>query len=226
MRISHYLPKLTRLQIIVHIAALVPLIWLIFDYLRDNLTYNPIQAATLRTGRYALVFLVLSLACTPMNTIFRFRQAIKIRRTLGLYAFMYASIHFMIFLVVDYRFDFRLISEEIIGKRYIIAGFIAGLFLLPLAITSTRGWMKRLGINWKQLHKLVYVAGLLAVTHYIWVVKSDYRFPLMVGGLVVLLLFARIPRVRKFLANQNISRRMVRITSKREIKLRNININE
>jgi len=139
---------------------------------------------------------------------------------------MYASIHFMIFLVVDYRFDFRLISEEIIGKRYIIAGFIAGLFLLPLAITSTRGWMKRLGINWKQLHKLVYVAGLLAVTHYIWVVKSDYRSPLLVGGLVVLLLVARIPRVRNFLANQNISRRMMRITSKRENKLRNIEISE
>ncbi|MCJ7660885.1 MAG: sulfoxide reductase heme-binding subunit YedZ, partial [Anaerolineales bacterium] len=173
--------RFTKFQIFVHIAALTPLAWLILDYFTDNLTFNPIQAVTLRTGRYAIILLVLSLACTPINTIFGFRQAIKVRRPLGLYAFMYASIHFMIFLGVDYRFNLGLIFEEIITKRYIIAGFTAGLILLPLAITSTKGWMKRLGIRWKQLHKFVYIAGLLAVTHYIWVVKSDYRLPLAVG---------------------------------------------
>jgi len=203
-----YSPRFTKVQIFVHIAALTPLVWLILDYFTDNLTFNPIQAVTLRTGRYAIILLVLSLACTPINTIFGFRQAIKVRRPLGLYAFLYASIHFMIFLGVDYRFNLGLIFEEIITKRYIIAGFTAGLLLLPLAITSTKGWMKRLGIRWKQLHKFVYIAGLLAVTHYIWVVKSDYRLPLTVGAVLVLLLIARIPSVRKYLANLNISRRL------------------
>lgn len=214
-------PRFTKIQIFVHLAALTPLVWLFLDYLTDNLTFNPIQAVTLRTGRYAIILLVLSLACTPINTIFGFRQAIKARRALGLYAFMYASIHFMIFLGVDYRFDLGLIFEEIVNKRYIIAGFTAGLILLLLAITSTRGWMKRLGIRWKQLHKLVYIAGLLAVTHYIWVVKTDYRLPLAIGVVLVLLLIARIPLVRKYLANQNISRRLKGIFSNRVKRSRN-----
>lgn len=214
-------PRLTKFQIIVHIAALIPLAWLIVDYFTDNLTFNPIQAVTLRTGRYAIILLVLSLACTPVNTIFGFRQAIKVRRPLGLYAFLYASIHFMIFLGLDYRFNLGLIFEEVITKRYIIAGFSAGLILLPLAITSTKGWMKRLGIRWKQLHKFVYIAGLLAVTHYIWVVKSDYRLPLAVGVFLVFLLIARIPTVRKYLANLNISRHLKGIFSNRVKRAQN-----
>jgi sulfoxide reductase heme-binding subunit YedZ len=216
MKTRLQIPRFTKFQIIVLIAALIPLIWLIFDYLTDNLTFNPIQAATLRTGRYALILLVLSLACTPVNTIFGFRQVIKVRRALGLYAFMYASIHFVIFLGVDYQFDLGLIFEEIVNKRYIIAGFLAGLILLPLAITSTKGWMKRLGIRWKKLHKFVYLAGLLAVTHYVWVVKSDYRVPLLVGLIVLLLLAARIPTVRKYLAYLNIGRRLTGFISNRK----------
>ena len=208
-------PRFTKFQIFVHIAALIPLAWLMLDYFTENLTFNPIQAVTLRTGRYAIILLVLSLACTPINTIFGFRQAIKVRRPLGLYAFLYASIHFMVFLGVDYRFNLGLIFEEIVTKRYIIAGFSAGLILLPLAITSTKGWMKRLGIRWKQLHNLVYIAGMLAVTHYIWVVKSDYRLPLAVGVFLVFLLIARIHAVRKYLANLNISRRLKGIFSNR-----------
>jgi sulfoxide reductase heme-binding subunit YedZ len=215
MKDRYSFPRFTKFQIFVHLAALTPLVWLIFDYLTDNLTFNPIQAATFRTGRYAIVLLVLSLACTPINTIFGFRQVIKVRRALGLYAFMYASIHFMIFLGVDYRFDLGLIFEEIVGKRYIIAGFTAGFLLLPLALTSTKGWMKRLGIRWKQLHKLAYLAGLLAVTHYIWVVKSDYRVPLAVGVILVLLLMARIPRVRKYLANLRPTNNLKALFSKR-----------
>lgn len=215
MKFRFPFPRFSKFQILIHLAALTPLVWLIFDYLTDNLTFNPIQAATLRTGRYAIILLVLSLACTPINTILGFRQVIKVRRALGLYAFMYAGIHFMIFLGVDYRFDLGLIFEEIVGKRYIIAGFTAGLILIPLAITSTRGWMKRLGVRWKQLHKLTYLAGLLAVTHYIWVVKSDYRVPLAVGVIVVLLLVARLPKIRKHLANLRATRRVKAFISKR-----------
>lgn len=192
--------KFTKFQLLVHIGALLPLIILIWDAANQNLTVNPIQEATLRTGKTALILLVLTLACTPANTIFGFRQAIKVRRALGLYAFMYMAIHFFIFLGIDYGFDLRLISLELVEKRYVLVGFATLLILLPLAITSTRGWQRRLGKTWKRLHKWIYLAGILAVFHYIWVVKSDIREPLIYGAIVLLLLIARIPAVRKRLS--------------------------
>ncbi|MCK4976213.1 MAG: ferric reductase-like transmembrane domain-containing protein, partial [Anaerolineales bacterium] len=113
----------------------------------DNLTANPIQAVTLRTGKTALVLLVLTLAVTPINTLFGFRQLLKVRRALGLYTFLYISIHFAIFIGLDYVFDLELILEAIFEKRFALIGFITGLIMLPLALTSTRWWMKRLGKN-------------------------------------------------------------------------------
>ena len=191
------LPRFTKFQAAVHIAAWIPLIWLIYSWMTNNLTFNPIQAAELRTGKFALVLLILALACTPLNTVFGFRQAIKVRRALGLYAFMYASIHFLIFIGIDYQFDLVLLQEAIFEKRYAFVGFAAGLILLALALTSTRGWMKRLGRTWTQLHKLVYLAGILVIVHYVWLVKSDIRIPLLYGALVLLLLVLRIPTVRR-----------------------------
>lgn len=189
--------RFTPFQLFVHAAALAPLGLLIFDFFRDNLTVNPVQALTLRTGKYALTLLVLSLACTPVNTVFGFRPALKVRRALGLYAFMYATIHFLIFIGLDYAFNPQLLREAIFEKRFALVGFAAFLMLLPLAITSTRGWMKRLGKNWKRLHRLVYLAGALVVVHYAWAVKSDIRQPLLFGGLVALFLFLRLPAVRR-----------------------------
>lgn len=191
------LPRFTKFQAAVHIAAWAPLMLLIFDWTRDNLTFNPIQALEVRTGKYALVLLILSLACTPLNTIFGFRQALKIRRALGLYAFLYASIHFLIFIGLDYQFDLVLLEEAIFEKRYAFVGFAAGLILLALAITSTRGWMRRLGKTWTRLHKFVYLAGILVIVHYVWLVKSDIRVPLLYGAVVLALLIVRIPYVRR-----------------------------
>ena len=191
------LPRFTKFQAAVHIAAWAPLMLLIFDWTRDNLTFNPIQALELRTGKYALVLLILSLACTPLNTIFGFRQALKVRRALGLYAFLYASIHFLIFIGLDYQFDLVLLEEAIFEKRYAFVGFAAGLILLTLAITSTRGWMRRLGKTWTRLHKFVYLAGILVIVHYVWLVKSDIRVPLLYGAVVLALLIVRIPYVRR-----------------------------
>lgn len=191
------LPRFTKFQIAVHIAALLPLLLLVVDWYLDNLTFNPIQALELRTGKYALVLLILSLACTPLNTVFGFRQALKVRRPLGLYAFLYASLHFLIFIGLDYQFDLYLLREAIFEKRYALVGFSAGLILLALAITSTRGWMKRLGRTWAKLHKLVYLAGILVIVHYVWLVKSDIREPLLFGAIVLMLLFLRIPFVRR-----------------------------
>ena len=194
------LPKFTLFQAAVHLGALLPLIILIINWSQDNLTFNPIQALELRTGKYALVLLILSLACTPINTVFGFSQVLKVRRPLGLYAFMYASIHFLIFIGLDYQFNLVLLQEAIFEKRYALVGFSAGLILLALALTSTRGWMKRLGKTWTKLHKFVYLAGILVIIHYVWLVKSDIREPLLYGAVVMLLLVARIPYVRKQLS--------------------------
>ena len=192
--------EFTKFQILVHLGALLPLMWLIWDYFMDNLTANPIQAMTLRTGKTAIVLLVLTLAVTPINTLFGFRQVIKVRRPLGLYAFLYASIHFAIFIGLDYVYDLELILEAIFDKPFALIGFLTGLILIPLAITSTKGWMKRLGKNWRRIHWLVYAAGLLAVLHYAWSVKSDIRQPVAFGVVVLLLLVARIPIVRNSLS--------------------------
>ena len=190
-------PKFTKFQLLVHLGALLPLALLVWDIVQGNLSVNPIQDITFRTGKTALALLVLTLAATPANTIFGFRRAIKVRRALGLYAFLYASIHFLIFIGLDYGFDFRLLWLELVEKRYVLVGSAALLILLPLAITSTRGWQRRLGKTWKTLHKWVYLAGILVIVHYAWVQKADIRQPLLWGGIVALLLAARIPAVRR-----------------------------
>jgi sulfoxide reductase heme-binding subunit YedZ len=148
------------------------------------------------------VLLVLSLAVTPVNTVLGLKSALKVRRALGLYAFMYVSLHFLTFIGLDYGFDWSLLKEAIFEKRYALVGFAAGLILLPLAITSTKYWMRRLGQNWKKLHHLVYLAALLAVVHYVWLVKSDIREPLAYGAIVLLLLFFRLPWMRRWLSLQ------------------------
>ncbi|MCK6627261.1 MAG: sulfoxide reductase heme-binding subunit YedZ [Anaerolineae bacterium] len=185
------------LRILTHLGAVTPLAWLVWDYWFDNLTVNPIQDITFRTGKPALILLVLSLACTPVNTLFGFKQVLPLRKPLGLYAFMYVSLHFLIFIGLDYGFDWGLLYEAIFEKRYALVGFAAFLILLPLAATSTQGWMRRLGKNWKRLHRWVYLAGILAVIHYVWLVKSDIREPLLYGAAVGLLLILRLPAVRK-----------------------------
>ena len=185
------------LQIAVHLGALGPLLALIIDGLNNDLTANPIQAITLRTGKTALVLLVLSLACTPANTLFGFRPAQRWRRPLGVYAFLYAVLHFLIFIVLDYGLDLLLLREAIFEKRYALVGFAAFLLLLPLAITSTVGWIKRLGKRWRTLHRLVYPAALLVIVHYVWLVKSDVRVPLLYGAIVLLLLIMRLSWIRR-----------------------------
>ncbi len=184
------------LKRITHVAALLPLAWLLLDVYRGNLSVNPIQDITFRTGKPALVLLILSLACTPANTLFGFRQGLAIRKLLGLYAFLYVSLHLLVFVGLDYGFDPLLLQEAIFEKRYALVGFAAFLILVPLAVTSTRGWMKRLGKRWKTLHRGAYVAAGLAVLHYIWLVKSDIRQPVAWGVFLTVLLLARHSWIR------------------------------
>jgi len=203
-----FFKRYTPLQIAIHIYAWSALVRLIIDFFNNNLTANPIQALEQRTGRHAITLLVLSLACTPLNNIFGWRELIKRRRALGLYAFMYATIHVIIFVDLDYGLAWSLILQTIIQKPYIVVGVLTFLMLIPLAFTSFDIWKKRLGKNWKRLHQLIYLIAPLAVLHYAWGKKGDFfRLqgeiirPLIYAVIVIIFLIMRIPQVRKALAS-------------------------
>ena len=198
----------TPLQILVHISALALLGWVAWELFYNPESINPIQSATQLAGNLALIFLVASLACTPLNTVFGFRGALKVRRTLGLYAFTFVAVHFLIFNWVDFGFDWSLLQREYLERRYVFIGLAAGTLLLALAATSYKWWMKRLGKKWKRLHRLVYLAAPLVILHYAWAQKGDiFRLqgdilgPLGFGILVAVLLILRIPVVRGFFSN-------------------------
>ncbi|GAB4454612.1 MAG: hypothetical protein Kow0070_01400 [Anaerolineales bacterium] len=200
--------RYTPLQIAVHVYAWSVLVILTFQFFTHNLTANPIQALEQRTGRHAITLLVLSLACTPLNTLFKWNELLKRRRALGLYAFMYAVIHVLIFLHLDYGLAWSLIAQTIFQKPFIIVGVISFLLLIPLAWTSFDIWKKRLGKTWKRLHQTVYLIAPLVVLHYAWSKKGNFFAlqgeiirPLTYGLVVVLLLILRIPQVRKAAAS-------------------------
>jgi sulfoxide reductase heme-binding subunit YedZ len=203
-----FFQRYTPLQIAIHVYGWSLLVRLLIDFFTDNLTANPIQALEQRTGRHAITLLVLALACTPLNNLFGWRELIKRRRALGLYAFLYATIHVIIFIDLDYGLAWSLIVQTIIEKPYILVGMLTFLMLIPLAFTSFDIWKKRLGKNWKRLHQLVYLIAPLAVLHYAWGKKGDFFGlqgeiirPLIYAVIVILLLIMRIPQVRKALAS-------------------------
>ena len=191
--------KARWLKLLVHAGALLPLAWIAWQYTRGLFLVDPVREITSLTGRIALILLVLTLACTPVNTVFGFKQVLRVRRALGLYAFLYASLHFATFVWLDYGFDLEFLVEAVFAQRYVVVGFVTGLILLALALTSTRGWQRRLGKNWKRLHRLVYLAGTLAVVHFAWLVK-DIRVPLQYGAVLGVLLILRLPRVRNVMS--------------------------
>lgn len=185
----------------VNFAAALPLVLLVRDFLQGNLGADPVNTINNVTGRAAIVALLCSLAATPAHTVFGFRLGLTVRKSLGLWAFAYAGLHLLNFVGLDYAFDVRfLLQDALLEKPYILAGTAALLILLPLAITSTRGWMRRLGRNWKRLHKFVYGAGVLAVLHFFWQAKAAERWePLLYGLALALLLVVRIPAIRKWI---------------------------
>jgi len=203
-----FFQRYTPLQVAIHIYGWSALVRLIIDFFNHNLTANPIQAMEQRTGRHAITLLVLSLACSPLNNIFGWRELLKRRRTLGLYAFMYATIHVIIFIDLDYGLAWSLIIQTVLEKPYIVVGMLTFLMLIPLAFTSFDIWKKRLGRNWKRLHQFIYLIAPLAVLHYAWGKKGDFfRLqgeiirPLIYAVIVIIFLIMRIPRVRKALAS-------------------------
>ena len=174
-----------------HALALLPLALLVRDVVQDTLGADPVAEITHATGTWALRLLLLGLALTPLRRIIGQAWPIRFRRLVGLYAFFYACLHLATWLVLDLGGFWMQVFDDLAKRPYIMLGFAAWLSLLPLAITSTRGWMRRLGRRWGQLHKLVYLAGVLAVAHYLWLVKADLREPLVYAGVLALLLGLR-----------------------------------
>jgi sulfoxide reductase heme-binding subunit YedZ len=178
----------------VHALALMPvaiLAWQFYDVWQtgsDALGADPVAEIEHRTGLWALRFLMVALAVTPLRQLTGQSVLLRFRRMLGLYAFLYATLHLSVYLGLDLRGYWTQIFEEIVKRPYITVGFAAWLLLVPLAITSTQGWMRRLGRRWGQLHKLVYAIGVLAVLHFWWLVKSDIREPLLYAAILAVLL--------------------------------------
>jgi sulfoxide reductase heme-binding subunit YedZ len=184
------MPKFVKPALFV--ICLMPLVWLIWDGVHNALGANPIEKITHRTGDWGLRFLLLTLAVTPLRRITGYAPLLRIRRMLGLYAFFYVCLHFLTYLVLDQFFDFNEIAKDILKRPYITVGFSAFVLMIPLAVTSTNQMMKRLGRRWKSLHQLVYVIGVLAILHYLWLVKADLLEPLIYAIILMWLLVARV----------------------------------
>jgi methionine sulfoxide reductase heme-binding subunit len=183
--------RMVWLRVVVHLGSLAPLALLV----ADTATVNPIQAITRHSGRAAISLLMLSLACTPLKRIFGWPAIVVLRRPLGLYSFLYVCLHLLTFALLDYGLQWRVIGYALSEKRYLLAGLSGFLLLLPLALTSTRGWQRRLGRRWRWLHRLVYPAACLAVLHFLWLSKVS-RDPLIFAAILAALLLVRILPLR------------------------------
>lgn len=185
-------PRWIIAKTVAHALALSPLASLVHGAVHDSLGADPVAAITHATGEWALRLLLLGLALTPLRRLTGQSWPIRFRRLVGLYAFFYACLHLATYLVLDLGGYWTQVFDDIVKRPYITVGFTAWLLLIPLALTSTRGWIRRLGRRWGQLHRLVYVAAILAVLHFLWLVKSDLREPLVYAAVLALLLGARL----------------------------------
>ncbi len=173
--------------------CLVPFFLLGWDAYTQNLTANPVEYITHKTGDWTIRFLMITLSITPLRLLFRQPQLVRFRRMFGLFAFFYAMLHFTTWFCLDKFFDFQEMGKDILKRPFITLGLAAVLMLIPLAVTSTNGWVRRLGYKrWQKLHRLVYLIALIGVIHYYWLVKSDVRLPLMYGAIWVALMSVRV----------------------------------
>lgn len=196
-------PRIAIAKGLLHLAALAPLailLWQAWSVAKtggDALGADPVAEIEHRLGLWAIRFLMLTLAITPLRQLTGWNALVRFRRMLGLYAFAYATLHLAAYLGLDLRGYWMQIFEDIAKRPYITVGFIAWLLLVPLAITSTSGWIRRLGRNWSRLHRLVYAVAVLAVLHFWWLVKSDIREPALYAGIATLLLGWRMWKRRQ-----------------------------
>jgi sulfoxide reductase heme-binding subunit YedZ len=180
-------------KVVVFLAALWPVFSLVWRGFHDDLGANPIEFITHATGDWTIRFLCLTLAITPARKLLGQPWLIKFRRMLGLFAFFYGTLHLMTYLWLDKFFDVDAILKDIAKRRFITMGMLAFAAMVPLAVTSTAGWIRRLGgKRWQMLHRLIYLSAVAGVIHYYWLVKSDVRLPLMYGTIVGVLLLYRL----------------------------------
>ncbi|MGH0030073.1 MAG: protein-methionine-sulfoxide reductase heme-binding subunit MsrQ [Myxococcota bacterium] len=172
-------------------VGLLPLLGLGVTAATGGLSANPIEDVTHVTGEFTLRWLLVCLAVTPLRRAFGWSWAAPLRRTFGLLAFFYGTLHLLTWLALDQFFDWAAMWEDVLERRYITVGFLGYLCLLPLAVTSTRGWKRRLGRRWVKLHRLAYVAAIAGVVHFLWLVKADLAAPLAHAAVLAALLGLR-----------------------------------
>ncbi len=180
------------LKSVLWVACLLPLCQLVYNAFTDNLGANPIETITRFTGSWTLILLLTTLAVSPLRRITGWNHLIKLRRPLGLFAFLYAMLHFSTYLVLDHFFDLHAITKDVVKRPFVTAGFSAFVLMIPLAITSTTAMIRRLGKRWQQLHRLIYVVAVAGVIHFYWLVKADIRRPALYGAILTLLLGYRL----------------------------------
>jgi len=180
------------MKIPVFLLGLAPVLLLAWKAFHQDLGANPIEFITHATGDWTLRFLAITLAISPLRRLLGLPELIRFRRMLGLFAFFYGCLHFTTYLWLDKFFDFAEITKDVWKRPFITAGFLGFISMAPLALTSTAGWIRRLGgRRWQMLHRLIYVSAIAGVVHYYWLVKSDIRLPLLYGSIVLLLLAER-----------------------------------
>jgi sulfoxide reductase heme-binding subunit YedZ len=200
-----------RIKVLIVALCLAPLGWLAWRAWHADLTANPIEYITHLTGDWTIRFIVFTLAVTPLRRLLRLPNLTRFRRMLGLFAFFYGSLHFLTWFWLDKYFDLHEIARDVVKRPFITAGFVGLVLMVPLAITSTKGWIRRLGAKrWQQLHRLVYVTAVAGVAHYYWLVKSDIRLPVLYGSILALLLASRLFGLRN---SQSTSTRRMRLSS-------------
>ena len=183
--------KWTKLP--VFLLCLTPFVILVWRSLTGNLGPNQVETLQHTTGDWTLRFLVITLGITPLRKLFKLPDLIRFRRMLGLFAFFYGCLHFLTYLGPDQSFDLAGMWKDVAKRPFITVGFTAFVLLIPLAVTSTAGWIRRLGgKRWQMLHRLIYFAAVCGVIHYYWLVKSDVRKPVFYGALVAILLLWRL----------------------------------
>lgn len=189
--------QITLVKTIVFLIALLPFSLLLFRGWNNELGANPIEAITDTTGIWTLRFLVITLSISPLRRLTGQVFLIRFRRMFGLFTFFYACMHFLTYIWLDQYFDWPFIAKDIIEHPYVVVGFTTFLILLSLAITSPKFVVRKMGKNWKKLHRLIYPAAFLASFHFVWLVKSDIREPLLYFSLFSLLMLLRLPAVQR-----------------------------
>jgi sulfoxide reductase heme-binding subunit YedZ len=183
---------------VVFVLALLPACSLLYDAIQNQLGPDPADTLALETGGWALRFLLLTLAVTPLRTLTGKGWVVRYRRMVGLFSLFYASLHFLVYLAFLIEWQWSAFVEDTVERTYMLVGLTAFLLLVPLGLTSTRGMMQRLGSRWKRLHRLVYVSATLAVIHFIWQIRSDFGEPMLYAFLLIVLLAFRLKK-RSFL---------------------------